>query len=95
MKIKIKLKNVELDLKPGMFTRSLIATYENDSALIIPTSYKSPLHLLPIKAVPSLLSLLNKPMKFFNFLLLSPSCISPMLPGITKISTLYLTGCNP
>ena len=36
--IKIELKNPELDLKPGMFTRALIATYENDNALIIPTS---------------------------------------------------------
>ncbi|MBL7158186.1 MAG: efflux RND transporter periplasmic adaptor subunit [Candidatus Omnitrophica bacterium] len=36
--IKIELKNKEFNLKPGMFTRTLIATYENDSALIIPTS---------------------------------------------------------
>ena len=36
--IKIELKNPEFDLKPGMFTRALIATYENDNALIIPTS---------------------------------------------------------
>jgi len=36
--IKIELKNPEFNLKPGMFARTLIATYENDSALIIPTS---------------------------------------------------------
>ncbi|MFH1593594.1 MAG: efflux RND transporter periplasmic adaptor subunit [Candidatus Omnitrophota bacterium] len=37
-KVKIELKNPDFDLKPGMFTRTLIATYENDDALIIPTS---------------------------------------------------------
>ncbi len=37
-KIKIELKNPEMDLKPGMFARALIATYEKDNALIIPTS---------------------------------------------------------
>lgn len=36
--IKIELKNPELDLKPGMFVRALISTYENDNALIVPTS---------------------------------------------------------
>jgi len=35
---KIELKNPEFDLKPGMFARTLVSTYENDSALIIPTS---------------------------------------------------------
>ena len=37
-KLKIELKNPNFELKPGMFTRTLIATYENDNALIIPTS---------------------------------------------------------
>jgi len=36
--IKIELKNRDLQLKPGMFVRALISTYENDNALIIPTS---------------------------------------------------------
>ncbi|UCD55305.1 MAG: efflux RND transporter periplasmic adaptor subunit [Candidatus Omnitrophota bacterium] len=36
--IKIELKNPEFDLKPGMFVRALISTYEKDNALIIPTS---------------------------------------------------------
>ena len=36
--IKVELKNPDFDLKPGMFTRALIATYENENALIIPTS---------------------------------------------------------
>lgn len=36
--IKVELKNRDLQLKPGMFVRALIATYENDNALIIPTS---------------------------------------------------------
>jgi len=36
--IKIELKNRDLQLKPGMFARALISTYENDNALIIPTS---------------------------------------------------------
>jgi len=36
--IKVELKNPDFDLKPGMFTRALIATYKNDSALIIPTA---------------------------------------------------------
>ncbi|NQU95644.1 MAG: efflux RND transporter periplasmic adaptor subunit [Candidatus Omnitrophica bacterium] len=37
-KIKIELENPNNELKPGMFTRALIATYEKDKALIIPTS---------------------------------------------------------
>lgn len=37
-KVRIELKNPDLDLKPGMFTRAMISTYENDNALIIPTS---------------------------------------------------------
>ena len=37
-KIKIELNNPNNELKPGMFTRALIATYEKDNALIIPTS---------------------------------------------------------
>ena len=36
--IKVELKNSDLQLKPGMFVRSMIATYENEDALIIPTS---------------------------------------------------------
>lgn len=36
--IKIELKNPGLELKPGMFVRALISTYENENALIIPTS---------------------------------------------------------
>ena len=36
--IKVELRNRDLQLKPGMFVRALIATYENDNALIIPTS---------------------------------------------------------
>ena len=36
--IKVELKNADLQLKPGMFVRSTIATYENEDALIIPTS---------------------------------------------------------
>jgi RND family efflux transporter MFP subunit len=36
--IKIELKNPQLALKPGMFVRALISSYENDNALIIPTS---------------------------------------------------------
>jgi len=36
--IKIELKNPNMELKPGMFVRALISTYENDNALIIPTS---------------------------------------------------------
>ena len=36
--IKIELKNPDMEIKPGMFTRALISTYENDNALIIPTS---------------------------------------------------------
>ncbi len=36
--IKIELKNPEFELKPGMFVRALISSYENESALIIPTS---------------------------------------------------------
>jgi len=36
--IKIELKNRDFQLKPGMFVRALISTYENDNALIIPTS---------------------------------------------------------
>ncbi|MGB2705248.1 MAG: efflux RND transporter periplasmic adaptor subunit [Candidatus Omnitrophota bacterium] len=36
--IKIELKNPGMELKPGMFVRALISTYENDNALIIPTS---------------------------------------------------------
>ena len=37
-RIKIELRNKDLKLKPGMFARSMISTYENESALIIPTS---------------------------------------------------------
>ncbi|MBN1353096.1 MAG: efflux RND transporter periplasmic adaptor subunit [Candidatus Omnitrophica bacterium] len=36
--VKIELKNTDLELKPGMFLRTLISTYEKDNALIIPTS---------------------------------------------------------
>lgn len=36
--VKIELKNPEFKLKPGMFVRALIGTYENDNALIVPTS---------------------------------------------------------
>lgn len=36
--IKIELKNPKFELKPGMFVRTLVSTYENDNALIIPTS---------------------------------------------------------
>ncbi len=36
--VKVELRNPDLDLKPGMFARGLIYTYENDNALIIPTS---------------------------------------------------------
>ena len=36
--IKIELKNPQRELKPGMFVRALISSYENDNALIIPTS---------------------------------------------------------
>ena len=36
--IKIELKNPEFELKPGMFVRALISSYENDNALFIPTS---------------------------------------------------------
>jgi len=36
--IKIELKNPNMDLKPGMFVRALISTYENENALIVPTS---------------------------------------------------------
>ena len=35
---RIELRNPDALLKPGMFTRALISTYENDNALIIPTS---------------------------------------------------------
>lgn len=37
-KVKIELKNTNFELKPGMFTRASISTYENKEALIIPTS---------------------------------------------------------
>jgi len=36
--VKIELRNPGMKLKPGMFVRALISTYENDNALIIPTS---------------------------------------------------------
>jgi len=36
--VKIELRNPNFELKPGMFARTLISTYEKDSALIIPTS---------------------------------------------------------
>jgi len=36
--VKIELRNADFLLKPGMFTRVLISTYENENALIIPTS---------------------------------------------------------
>lgn len=36
--IKIELENLDFKLKPGMFTRALISTYESDNALTIPTS---------------------------------------------------------
>jgi membrane fusion protein (multidrug efflux system) len=36
--IKIELENPDHKLKPGMFTRVLISTYESDDALAIPTS---------------------------------------------------------
>ena len=36
--VEIELRNPDFDLKPGMFARALISTYENDNALIIPTS---------------------------------------------------------
>lgn len=36
--LKIELENPERSLKPGMFARALIATFESDSALTIPTS---------------------------------------------------------
>ncbi len=36
--IKIELKNPKMQLKPGMFVRALVSTYENENALIIPTS---------------------------------------------------------
>jgi membrane fusion protein (multidrug efflux system) len=37
-KMRIELRNPDFNLKPGMFTRALVSTYENESALIIPTS---------------------------------------------------------
>jgi len=36
--IKIELRNAEMELKPGMFVRASISTYENANAVIIPTS---------------------------------------------------------
>jgi len=36
--IKIELENPDFKLKPGMFTRALISTYESEDALAIPTS---------------------------------------------------------
>jgi len=36
--MKIELRNQDLKLKPGMFVRALVSTYQNDNALIIPTS---------------------------------------------------------
>jgi len=36
--VKIELENPDYKLKPGMFTRALISTYENENALTIPTS---------------------------------------------------------
>ncbi|MCQ9206834.1 MAG: efflux RND transporter periplasmic adaptor subunit [Omnitrophica bacterium] len=36
--LKIELENPEYRLKPGMFARALIATFETDNALTIPTS---------------------------------------------------------
>jgi len=36
--VKVELRNPDLELKPGMFARALIATYEKDNALIVPTS---------------------------------------------------------
>ena len=35
--IKIEIDNKDGQLKPGMFTRGLIATYEKKDALVIPT----------------------------------------------------------
>ena len=37
-KVKVELKNPDFLLKPGMFARVMISTYENDNALIVPTS---------------------------------------------------------
>lgn len=37
-RIKVELKNIEGNLKPGMFTRGLVSTYEKKNALIIPAS---------------------------------------------------------
>ena len=36
--IKIELRNPDFKLKPGMFARALISTYEKDNALTMPTS---------------------------------------------------------
>jgi membrane fusion protein (multidrug efflux system) len=36
--IRVELENPDFKLKPGMFTRALISTYENENALTIPTS---------------------------------------------------------
>ncbi|PIU41408.1 MAG: hypothetical protein COS99_05595 [Candidatus Omnitrophica bacterium CG07_land_8_20_14_0_80_42_15] len=36
--LKIKLENPQTELKPGMFARGIIATYEEKNALIVPTS---------------------------------------------------------
>lgn len=37
-RVRIELKNQKFELKPGMFARALISTYEKNNALIIPTS---------------------------------------------------------
>ena len=37
-KIKVELKNKESDMKPGMFARAIINTYEKKDALVIPAS---------------------------------------------------------
>ncbi len=37
-KVKVELENAESDMKPGMFARSIINTYEKKDALIIPAS---------------------------------------------------------
>ena len=37
-KVKVELKNKESDMKPGMFARAIINTYEKKDALVIPAS---------------------------------------------------------
>ena len=36
--VRVELENADFKLKPGMFTRALISTYEKEDALTIPTS---------------------------------------------------------